>query len=305
MFMNIQRKGVNVYTVIMKKGLSVVLATYNEENNLKACLDSIKEIADEIVIVDGTSTDGTVEIAKSFEAKIIIRENPQIFHINKQIALEHAQYEWILQLDADERVSKSLAKEIIKVIGMNDEELRNYQINLKDRELFLRNQEQWKLKQGTFTKDGEEIVGFFMPRLNYFLGRYLRYGGVYPDGAIRLVKNGKAWFPAKDVHEIIQLNGEVGWLQSPLYHWDSPTFARYISRNTRYIHLIATQLKEEKVKKDLWQFINYFFYKPIHWFLLTLIRHKGILDGWQGIVFSFFSALRFPRAYIEYLMKTK
>lgn len=289
--------------IMFKKGLSVVLAVYNEESNLKDCLDSVKDLASEIVIVDGTSTDRTVEIAKEFNAKVTIRENPPVFHINKQIALEKASYEWILQLDADERVSRELSKEIMKVVEMDELEIKAYQLDLPHRELFLRNQKQWELKQGKFTKDTGEIVGFFMPRLNYFLGRYLRYGGVYPDGAIRLVKNGKSFFPAKDVHEIIQLDGEVGWLESPLYHWDSPTFERYLQRNNRYIHLIASQLKDEKVDKDIFQFLNYVIYKPIHWFLLTLIRHKGILDGWQGIVFSFFSALRFPRAYIEYLQK--
>jgi hypothetical protein len=187
---------------------------------------------------------------------------------------------------------------------MDERELAQYQNNLDNRELFLRNQQQWVNKQGEFSTKSGEIVGFFMPRLNYFLGRYLRYGGVYPDGAIRLIKNGKAWFPCKDVHEIIQLDGKVGWLQSDLLHYDSPTFSRYIKRNSRYIHLIASQLVEEKVGKNLIQFLNYVIYKPIHWFLITLIRHKGILDGWQGVVFSFFSALRFPRAYIEYLMSS-
>ena len=287
----------------MKKGLSVVLAVYNEESNLADCLESVKGIASEIVIVDGTSTDNTVMIAKQYDAKIVVRENPSIFHINKQIALEKAEYEWILQLDADERVSKALADEIVKVIHLDEEEQERYQENLVNRELFLRNQEQWELKQGKFSKSSGEIVGYFMPRLNYFLGKYLRYGGVYPDGAVRLVKNGKAWFPCKDVHEIIQLDGRVGWLGSDLLHYDSPTFSRYIKRNTRYVHLIANQLRDEKVGKNLFQFLNYVFYKPMHWFLITLIRHKGILDGWQGVVFSFFSALRFPRAYIEYLMK--
>ncbi len=286
----------------MKKGLSVVLATYNEEQNLADCLESVKNIADEIVIVDGSSTDNTVMIAKQYDAKVIVRENPPIFHINKQIALENAGYEWILQLDADERVSKALATEIVRIVSMKEDELENYQNQIENRELFLRNQQQWELKQGKFSKDEGEIVGFFMPRLNYFLGRYLRYGGVYPDGAIRLVKNGKAYFPCKDVHEIIQLDGKVGWLQSDLLHYDSPTFERYIKRNSRYIHLIASQLKDENVGKNPLQFLNFVIYKPIHWFLITLIRHKGILDGWQGIVFSFFSSLRFPRAYLEYLI---
>ena len=94
--------------------LTVALATYNEEKNLKACLSSVKDIADEIVIVDGTSSDKTVEVAKEFGAKVVVRQNEKIFHINKQKALEMATYEWILQLDADEIVSGKLAQEIKK-----------------------------------------------------------------------------------------------------------------------------------------------------------------------------------------------
>jgi len=85
--------------------ISVVLATYNEENNLSECLESVKNLADEIVIVDGSSTDKTVEIAKKYGAKVQITTNHPIFHINKQKAIEAASKEWILQLDADERVS--------------------------------------------------------------------------------------------------------------------------------------------------------------------------------------------------------
>ena len=89
--------------------LSVAIATFNEEKNIRDCLKSIENIADEIVIVDGSSTDNTVNIAKSFNAKVIIRDNPQNFHINKQLAFEKTTGDWILYLDADERVSKQLA----------------------------------------------------------------------------------------------------------------------------------------------------------------------------------------------------
>lgn len=96
--------------------ISVTLATFNEEKNIAKCLDSVKDLADEIVIVDGTSRDRTVEIAKKYKAKVIVRENPKIFHINKQIANDHATMDWILQMDADEKITPELTKEIKKKI---------------------------------------------------------------------------------------------------------------------------------------------------------------------------------------------
>lgn len=285
--------------------LSVVLATYNEEKNLGACLESVKNIADEIVIVDGTSSDRTVAIAKQYNAVVKVVPNQQIFHINKQKALDLATHEWILQLDADEIVSKKLASEIQSIITMTDEEIDDYQKRLPNKKLFLRHQKLLEQRDGAIgTKEGN-YAAFFVPRLNYFLGRNLRYGGVYPDGVIRLVKKGLARFPAKDVHEQIVVDGRVGWLSHDLIHMADPTFARYLARNSRYIDLIATQLKEAKAGSDVLTGIKYFVVLPVWWFLLTFIRHKGFLDSWQGFVFSFFSSLRFPRAYFRYLTQKR
>lgn len=286
------------------KKISVALATYNEEKNISDCLDSVKDIADEIMIVDGSSSDKTREIAESFGAKVIKTTNPPIFHINKQKALKLASDEWILQLDADERVTPELTAEIIKIIGMTDSEIEDYQNGLKEKEMFLRHQKLLKERDGKIGMGKGPYAGFFVPRLNFFLGRFLRYGGVYPDGVIRLVKNGKAWFPAKSVHEQIVVEGRVGWLANPLIHMADPTFARYLARNSRYIDLLARELARDGISKNPLQFLNYYLIKPVWWFLLTQIRHKGILDSWQGIVFSFFSALRFPRAYWRYLKKS-
>lgn len=282
--------------------LSVVLATYNEEGNLADCLKSVHKIADEIVIVDGGSKDKTVEIAKSFEAKVLITDNPSIFHINKQKALEEAKNEWVLQLDADERVTKKLGDEILKVINMKDMEMGKYQTSLSNKNLFQKHQKLIEERDGNFIKEGHSYSAFFIPRLNYFLGKYLKYGGVYPDGVVRLVKKEKAYFPCKSVHEQIEIEGKVGWLQNDLLHFADPTFNRYMIRNSRYINLIVDELRNEKINKDIRQFINYMIIKPIYWFILTQVRHKGILDGIQGIIFSFFSALRFPRAYWRYLL---
>jgi glycosyltransferase involved in cell wall biosynthesis len=285
----------------MSAKLSVVLAVFNEEKNLKDCLDSVKELASEIVIVDGGSSDQTVEIAKSFKAKVIQTDNPPIFHINKNKAINAAKFDWILQLDADERNTKKLNDEIIKIIDMNGEDLENYEDSLPNKKLFLKHQKLIEQRDGRVGDKEGPFNAFFIPRRNFFLGKYLKYGGTYPDPAIRLIKKGKAYFPAKDVHEQMSVTGRVGWLENYMLHRDSPNFKRYLERNQRYINLIATDFQKEKLAKNPITFINYVFFKPIWWFLLTQIRHKGVLDGWQGIVFSFFSALRFPRAYLQYL----
>jgi len=284
--------------------LSVALATYNEENNLTECLESVKDLADEIVIVDGSSEDLTVEIAKKYGAKVLVKDNPPIFHINKQKALDIASCGWILQLDADERVSQELKEEIKKVISLPEKELEIYQDNLPDQKLFLRHQKLIEKRDGAIGSEGQ-YVAFFIPRLNYFLGKYLRYGGVYPDGVIRLFKKGKAHFPSIDVHEQIEVNGRVGWLQNPLYHKDSPSFARYLERNNRYTDLMAKQLHDQKKPNNPAAAVSYLFLKPVSWLILTQIRHKGILDGYRGFLFSFFSSLRFPIAYLKYLKNSK
>lgn len=283
--------------------ISAALATYNEGKNIGECLQSIKDIVDEIVIVDGYSTDNTAEVAQSLGAKVIRIPNEPMFHKMKQQAFDSASGDWILYLDADERVTPKLAEEIKKVINMSDEEIERYQEKLKNKQLFMRHQKLLEERDDYIGTQDSEYTAFFFPRLNFFLGKYLKYGGVYPDGVIRLFKKGKACLPCKDIHEQMVVTGKVGWLQNDLLHISDPTFKRYLQRNNRYIDLIAGQMIIDKTQKNLFQFLNYCLIKPVWWFLLTQIRHKGILDGYQGMVFSFFSSLRFPRAYWRYLNK--
>lgn len=283
--------------------LSVVLATYNEENNLKNCLEAVKDVADEIIVVDGKSSDKTVEVAKSFGAKVVITDNQPIFHINKQKAIDLAGGLWVLQLDADEIVSQQLAEEITQVIQMTDDQIEQYENTLPNKKLFQKHQNILEQRDGPIgTKEGD-YVAFFIPRANFFLGKYLKHGGIYPDGVIRLIKNGKAYLPAKDVHEQMVVEGKVGWLQYDLIHMADPTFKRYLERNNRYIDLMVQEFKRQKLPKNFFNLIQYLLIKPVSWFGLTFFRHKGILDGCQGLIFSFFSALRFSRAYLRYLNK--
>lgn len=249
-----------------KQTLSIVLATFNEEKTLPACLKSVASFADEIIIVDGTSKDNTVEIAKAYNAKVIVTQNQPNFHINKQKAIGAATKDWILQLDADERVTPSLKEEIIHVI--NEETSKN---------------------------------GYWIPRKNWFLGRFLMKGGVYPDYTLRLYRRGKGKLPQKDVHEQAVVQGEIGYLKEPLIHIADPEFKRYVHRFNRYTSFIATQYKEKKLPVNPFTMLQYIVVLPLYWFVLAYGRHKGFMDGWQGFVFAFFSSLRFPIAYIKYI----
>ena len=287
-----------------KLKLSVVLATRNEEENIRECLKSVKDVADEIIVVDEESIDNTRDIVRKMGAKVFIVKHEDIFHKTKQKALDKATGDWILQLDADERVSKELVKEIGAVVLNRHpeyvlESLSKQVRNDKER-LFRKHQKLIEHKQGTLEKITGEVVAYFVPRVNYFLGAPLIHAGVYPDGVIRLVKKGKARFPAKSVHELMEIDGEVAWLFNDLEHHDSPTLTRYLERANRYTDLTANEFKESKLGVNYFQLINHSTLKPFFVFLNLYIRHKGFLDGMRGFVWSLFSALHFPIAYFKY-----
>lgn len=288
-----------------RKFLSVVLATRNEEANIGRCLESVKSIADEIVVVDENSTDNTRDIAVSCGAKVFIEPHHDIFHITKQKALERATGDWILQLDADEEVTPELSKELQGVINMTDEEIKKrLTINNSNLKQFKKHQRLIEERDGKIGRETGEVVAFFIPRLNMFLGRPLRYGGVYPDGVIRLIKKGKARFPQKSVHEQIEIDGEVSWLFNNLRHYDSPTLKRYLSRFNRYTDLKSKELAAKKVSNNPLSFLHYTVILPVYTFLNIYFRHKGFLDGVQGFLWAFFSGMHFPVGYYKYLYGT-
>lgn len=281
--------------------LSVALAVRNEEGNLGRCLDSVKDIADEIVVVDENSADKTVEIAKKYGARVFEEPHHEIFHITKEKAIEKCTGDWILQLDADEVVTPELAKEIREVIDMPDEEILNRRPTDKKKwSLFMRHQKVVEERDGTIGKKTGEVVAFFIPRLNMFLGKPLIHAGVYPDAVIRLIKRGKAYLPAKSVHEQMVVDGEVAWLFENIEHYDSPNLRRYLWRSNRYSNLLAHEFEQKKLSKSIFALLYYSFIKPFIEFLRYFIRHKGFMDGIPGFLWSAFSALRFPIAYFKY-----
>lgn len=289
--------------------LSIVLATKNEEENIGPCLESVKKLSSEIIIYDEYSTDRTREIAKKYGAKIFKYRHKINFHETKQKAIDRATGDWILQLDADERVTPKLAKEINSVIGERHFEFISESISKQVRDdkmkLFKRHEELIKRREGGLGKSTGQIVAFFIPRLNFFLGKPLKYAGVYPDGVIRLFKKGKARLPGKSVHELMVVDGEVGWLGSDLEHHESPTFSRYLDRANRYTDLTAEEYNKNHLPANALYFIHYTLYKPAMTFLRLYIRHGGFRDGVRGFIWSAFSALHFPIAYMKYYASMK
>lgn len=274
--------------------LSVVLATHNEEKNIVRCLKAIQDIADEIIVVDGESSDDTVELAKKFGAKVIPTTNKANFHINKQMGIDKAKGDLILQLDADEVVDEELKefikkvhKEILRHSG-STHVARNAQDDKED------------LKSlSSLSNQGGETVAWWIRRKNLFLGTFLKKGGQYPDPVIRLFIRGKAHLPAKDVHEQMKVDGEIGMAEGHLIHYANPTFADYLRKFNTYTSFKAGQLKEQKLKISFTNSINYLFWKPfVTWFSL-FIRHKGYVDGMAGFVFALFSGLHHLVAYLK------
>lgn len=287
--------------------LSVVLAVRNEEANLATCLNSVKDIADEIVVVDEYSTDKTVEIAKKFGARVYEEPHHGIFHITKQKALDLAKGDWILQMDADEIITEKLREEIKEIVNADNlelDEITNKKFddskNIRKKRLFLRHQKLIEERDSSLgTKDGE-IAAFFIPRVNLFLGKELKYAGKYPDPSIRLFKRGTAHFGLKSVHDIPKIDGKVSWVFNDMLHNDSPTLSKYVMRLNRYTDLHAEELKEKRAPKNLFYMFYYSILKAKLTFLLLYFRYKGFKDGIRGFLWCAFSAWHYPIAYFKY-----
>lgn len=244
--------------------ISVAIAAFNEEKNIVDCLESVKW-ADEIILVDGNSKDKTREIAKKYTDKIIVTENKPMFHINKNMSIDACTSDWILVLDADERVPDELASEMRQTV-----------------------------------KKGSDFAAFWIKRSNYFLGGWLKKGGAYPDPVIRFFKKGKARHPEISVHEQLKVDGEVGWFKNDLLHFADPSFSRYLMRSNRYTSLEAEKIFGDDPGTGIVSIINYFILKPKFRFLSLYLRHRGFMDGFPGFVWALYSALHIATSYVKY-----
>lgn len=225
--------------------LSVTVITWNEEERLRACLESVTW-ADEVVVVDAESTDKTIQVAREFTERIWIRPWPG-FAVQKNFALEQARGEWVLSLDADERVTPELRREIEAVIAR-----------------------------------GGPADGYAIPRKNIFWGAWVRHGRLYPDYQRRLFRRGRGRFLERAVHESVEIQGSVGRLRAPLLHQSYRNLEEFLQRSNRYSTLAA----EEWIRSGRSAGLADLIFRPLGRFLSMYLLHLGFLDGWRGLLLA-------------------
>jgi glycosyltransferase involved in cell wall biosynthesis len=260
--------------------LSVVIITLNEEANLGRTLESVKPlVADgkgEIIVVDSGSTDRTLEIAKSFGAKVFVEEWKG-YAAQKNSAIDKATGDWILSLDADEEADS----ELIEAAGCHD-----------DKALPGIGSREWCLTMGQAGQGQEFLkgrpVGFLIRRKNYFMKRWIRHGGFWPDPKVRLFRRGRGRFEDRSVHEDIRVDGPTKLLQSgSLVHHSYPTLSDYIEHMNRYSSLGAEMVATKN--KVRFSIINIVL-RPLATFIYNYFFRLGFLDGREGLLLHLYHA---------------
>jgi len=237
-----------------KQKISVVINTYNEEKNLKRCLESVRQLAGEIVVVDMHSTDKTVEIAKKFGAKVFEHDYTGFVEPARNFALRQAQGDWIFLIDADEELQKSLLEKLKKIAEENQTDY---------------------------------VV---IPRKNILFGKWIKHSLWWPDYNVRLFKKGKVIWSDK-IHSIPETRGEGIDLEAKeengLIHYNYSSISQYLERNNRYSEVAATELVAEGYQFSLEDLVK----KPTNEFLSRYFAGEGYKDGIHGLVLAFLQAI--------------
>jgi glycosyltransferase involved in cell wall biosynthesis len=260
--------------------LSVVIITYNEEANIGRTLASVQPLVrdgkGEIIVVDSGSTDRTTEIAKSQGAKVFV-EAWKGFAAQKNSAIDKASGDWILSLDADEEIDQKLADEVNWILtAMPIWEKEGFPTGADPVSTELRER---GLRIGL---DERDLNGFFIPRKNHFLGRWIKHGGYWPDPKLRLFRKGAARFEDRLVHEDAQLiSGVRGRLNCALIHHSYPSISDYIEHMNRYSSLGA----EMVVAKGGGRYaaVN-IVTRPAATLIYNYFFRLGFLDGREGLL---------------------
>ncbi len=231
--------------------LSVVISAYNEENNIKDCIVSVK-FADEIIVVDNESTDNTSKIAKEAGSLVFSKKNNLMLNVNKNFGFTKARNDWILSIDADERITPELAKAIAAVLDT-----------------------------------GGGINGYWIPRKNIIFGKWMRSGIWWPDYQLRLFRKDKGRFEERHVHEYIQVTGETQKMDAPIVHYNYSSISQFLIKMDKIYTENEASLIAATGKKVNWIDAVRF---PVNDFLKTFFAQKGYKDGLHGLVLSILQA---------------
>jgi len=235
----------------MKPTLSVVISAYNEEKSLERCLNSVSNVTDEIIVVDNESQDKTVEVATKYTKKIFSAPNQLMLNTNKNLGFSKASADWILNLDADEEIPPTLAKEILTIIRSNPPQ-----------------------------------NGFWLKRKNYSFGIWIQHGLWWPDRQIRLFRRGFGLFPCIHIHEYIKVDGVIGELVEPYIHYNYETVHQYLLKIDRTSTSEAITLRELNYQLIWYDAIRF----PVSDFLKIYFAQGGYKDGLHGLVLATFQA---------------
>ena len=236
--------------------ISAVISAYNEEKNITRCLKSLA-FADEIVVVDNSSTDKTAEIAKKYTSKIFTQpNNPAAIDLQKNFGFTKATGDWILSIDADEEVSEELAKEIKRVLGTKPSMLSN-------------------------------INGFWIPRKNLMFGKWIKENtGWYPDYQLRLFRKGQGKYESKAVHKDLFIEGETEKLKEHIIHHNYDSIEQYVKKILIYAPNEAEEYLRNDYKFSYFDVIRF----PLNDFLAWFFARKGYKDGFYGLVLALMQA---------------
>jgi glycosyltransferase involved in cell wall biosynthesis len=227
--------------------LSVYIIAYNDEPNIRACLASVAGWADEMVVVDSHSSDRTAAIAGEFTEKVYQVDFKGFGALRNQ-AVSYCSHEWIFSLDTDERMTPALQEEIRQVLG---------QAGASD--------------------------AYFVPRKNYFLGRWIKHCGWYPDyRQPQLFRKNRLRYRQELVHESYDCDGPIGYLSQPALQYPFRDIDHYIAKQDRYSDLMARRMAEERRRFSAHQLMTH----PLAAFLKMYGLRRGFLDGMPGLILS-------------------
>ena len=261
--------------------LSVALITLNEEANLPRTLASVAPLVSdgrgEIIVVDSGSSDRTLEIARSYGARIF-SEPWKGFAAQKNSAMEKASSDWVLQLDADEALEPGLAGEIFAAIhGIPA-------ADIEDADSLNAVKQVIEFEEAQQRGSRSDHVGFWIPRKNFFLGRWIKHGGFYPDPKLRLIRRGAGKFEEYGAHPTIKVNGPTGRLQHALIHNAYSTLRGYLDHMNSYSSSGAEVAFANGHRH--FNLINILL-RPKLTFIYNYFFRLGFLDGREGFLLHF------------------